>query len=135
MEMYQFMKIATVTDNGTKLSQHFGRAPIFIIATAENGKVTAKEKRVRASQNICACHHDSEPGCHEGHGQDAASQAKHSGMADSLADCQVLIAGGMGSGAYQSLKSRGIETFVTDVEDIDEAIKLYLNGQLVNLME
>jgi len=129
------MKIATVTENGTTLSQHFGRAPMYVIATAENGNVIAKEKRMRTSQNICACHHDSEPGCHENHGEDADSQAKHSKMADSLADCQVLIAGGMGFGAYQSLNDRGIETYVTNIENIDQAIKLYLKGQLVNLME
>jgi len=41
----------------------------------------------------------------------------------------------MGWGAYDSLKSRGIETVVTDVENIEEAIKLYLDGKLPNLME
>jgi predicted Fe-Mo cluster-binding NifX family protein len=130
------MKIATVSEDGTTLSQHFGRAPMFIVATAEKGKVTAKEKRMRASDNICGCHHDSESGCHDqSHGQDPQSEAKHESMADSLADCQVLISGGMGYGAYQSLVGRGIETYVTDVENIDEAIKLYLEGNLVNLME
>jgi len=130
------MKIAAVTENGNTLSQHFGRAPMFVVAKVENGKIASKEKRIRASDNICACHHDSESGCHdESHGQDPQSQAKHESMADSLADCQVLIAGGMGYGAYQSLTDRGIETFVTDVDNIDEAFKLYLEGKLVNLME
>jgi predicted Fe-Mo cluster-binding NifX family protein len=137
------MKIASVSENGTTLSQHFGRAPLFIVATAEKGKITAKETRVRATSNLCSCHHDSESGhndsesgCHDSsHGQDTESQAKHSSMADSLAGCQVLISGGMGYGAYQSLTERGIETFVTDVENIDEAVKLYLEGKLVNLME
>jgi len=41
----------------------------------------------------------------------------------------------MGWGAYDSLKNAGIEVFVTDVEDIDEAVKLYLLGKLQNLME
>jgi len=41
----------------------------------------------------------------------------------------------MGWGAYESLKSRAIETIVTDVESIDEAVKLYLAGKLPNLME
>jgi predicted Fe-Mo cluster-binding NifX family protein len=56
-------------------------------------------------------------------------------MAQSIDDCQVLIAGGMGWGAYESLKSRGIETIVTDVENIDEAVRLYVEGDLPNLME
>jgi predicted Fe-Mo cluster-binding NifX family protein len=56
-------------------------------------------------------------------------------MAQTIDDCQVLIAGGMGWGAYESMKSRGIETIVTDVKTIDEAVKLYVQGTLPNLME
>lgn len=129
------MKIATVSENGTTISQHFGRAPFYVVMTVENGKITDKQKRIRSAQNTCACHHDSHADCHESHGQDADSQAKHTGMADSIADCKVLIAGGMGHGAYQSLKSRNIETIITDVEGIDEAVKLYLDGKIINLME
>jgi len=47
----------------------------------------------------------------------------------------VLIAGGMGWGAQESLKNRGINTIVTDVESIDEAVKLYLAGKLPNIVE
>jgi predicted Fe-Mo cluster-binding NifX family protein len=129
------MKVAVVSDNGTSLSQHFGRALYYVVHTVENGKVTGKEKRARSAQNLCACHHDESAGCHSNHGLDTESQNKHTSMADSLADCQTLIAGGMGYGAYQALKSRNIDTVVTDVEGIDEAVKLYLNGKLVNLME
>jgi predicted Fe-Mo cluster-binding NifX family protein len=56
-------------------------------------------------------------------------------MAETIADCQVLIVGGMGWGAYESMKSYNIEPVVTDVESIDEAVKLYLAGKLPNLME
>jgi len=132
------MKIAVVSENGTAVCQHFGRAPLYVIATTENGKVVQKEQRLRSAGNICACHHDSEPDCHNEHashsyGPEAVS--KHAGMAGSIADCQVLIAGGMGYGAYESLRERGIEAIITDVGNIDEAIKLYLEGKLVNLME
>jgi predicted Fe-Mo cluster-binding NifX family protein len=56
-------------------------------------------------------------------------------MAQSIDDCQALLAGGMGWGAYDSLKSRGIETIITDVTNIDEAVQLYIDGKLPNLME
>ncbi len=56
-------------------------------------------------------------------------------MMQSIDDCQVLIAGGMGWGAYESLKSRGIETVVTDVGNIEEAVNQYLQGKLTNHME
>ena len=69
------------------------------------------------------------------HGYDTASQRRHASMADTIADCQVLIAGGMGMGAYESLKSYNIEPIITDVKNIDQAVKLYLQGKLPNLME
>ena len=74
--------------------------------------------------------------CHSSpHGYDASSQSKHSSMAEAIANCQVLIAGGMGMGAYDSMKSYNIEPIVTDMESIEEAVKLYLAGKLDNLMD
>jgi len=131
------MKIAIVTDDGVNISQHFGRAPYYVVVTAENGKITAKETRNKAGHHTAGvhdCHEDQS--CHdEKHGMDAASQSKHAGMLANILDSQVLIAGGMGYGAYESLKSAGIEPVITDVESIEEAVKLYLEGKLVNLME
>jgi predicted Fe-Mo cluster-binding NifX family protein len=129
------MKIAAITEDGTTISQHFGRAPLYLVVTVEDGKIVNKEKRNKAGHHTFAAnqHPDIAPG--ERHGYDAGSQVRHASMAETIADCQVLLAGGMGWGAYESLKSRGIETVVTDVENIDEAVKLYLEGKLPNLME
>jgi len=56
-------------------------------------------------------------------------------MAGAISDCQIIIAGGMGWGAYESMKSYNIDTLVTDIESIDEAVKLYIEGKLPNLMD
>ncbi|MFC1991213.1 NifB/NifX family molybdenum-iron cluster-binding protein [Chloroflexota bacterium] len=129
------MKIAAISDDGTTISQHFGRAPLYVVITAEDGKIVSKEKRNKAGHHTFAAnqHPDTAPG--EQHGYDASAQARHATMAQSIDDCQVLIAGGMGWGAYESLKGRNIEPVVTDVESIDETVKLYLEGNLPNLME
>ncbi|GAI54569.1 unnamed protein product, partial [marine sediment metagenome] len=88
----------------------------------------------KTGHHTFAAHYsESAPG--ERHGYDAGAQVRHASMAETIADCQVLIAGGMGWGAYESLKSRNIELVVTDVESIDEAVKLYIEGKLTNLME
>ena len=39
------MKIAAVSDDGTTISQHFGRAPFYVIITVEKDKIVAREKR------------------------------------------------------------------------------------------
>lgn len=60
---------------------------------------------------------------------------KIAGMLSNIPDCQVVIAGGMGYGAYESLKSSGIEPIITDCTVIDEAVKLHIEDKLVNLTE
>ena len=128
------MKIAAITEDGTAISQHFGRAPLYVVLTVEDGKIVSKETRAKTGHHTFAAHHaELAPG--ERHGYDAGSQVRHASMVENIADCQVLIAGGMGWGAYESLKSRNIQPIVTDVENIDEAVKLYLEGKLPNLME
>ena len=128
------MKIAAITEDGTAISQHFGRAPLYLVVTVEDGKIVSKETRAKAGHHTFAAHHsESAPG--ERHGYDAGAQTRHASMMENIADCQVLIAGGMGWGAYESLKNRDIQAIVTDVGAIDEAVKLYLEDKLPNLME
>lgn len=128
------MKIAAISEDGVTISQHFGRAPLYVVVTVEDGKIVNKETRDKTGHHTFAAHHpDLAPG--ERHGYDTGSQVRHANMAETISDCQVLIAGGMGWGAYDSLKSCNIEPIVTDVGTIDEAVKLYLEGKLPNLME
>lgn len=129
------MRIAAISDDGTTISQHFGRAPIYVVVTVEDGKVVGKENRPKfGHQSFAASEsHSDSPG--QRHGYDAGSQSKHTQMADAISDCSVLLVGGMGWGAYDSLKSYGIEPIATDIVEIDDAVEAYLNGTIENLME
>ena len=129
------MKIAAITEDGTTISQHFGRAPLYVVVSVEDGKIVDRETRAKTGHHTFAAHYDTPLAPGERHGYDAGSQVRHTSMAETISDCQVLIAGGMGWGAYESLKSRNIKPVVTDVKSIDEAVKLYLAGKLSNLME
>jgi predicted Fe-Mo cluster-binding NifX family protein len=129
------MKIAVVSDDGTTISQHFGRAPLYVVVTVEDGKIVSREMRAKAGHHTFAAHPspDLAPGAR--HGYDAGSQVRHSSMAEIISDCQALLVGGMGWGAYESMQSYNIEPVVTDVNSIDEAVQLYIDGKLTNLME
>ena len=128
------MKIAAITEDGITISQHFGRAPLYLVVTVKEGKVVNKETRAKTGHHTFAAHHpELAPG--EKYGYDAGAQTRHASMMENIADCQVLIAGGMGWGAYESLESHNIRVIVTDVGNIDEAIKLYLEDKLPNLTE
>jgi predicted Fe-Mo cluster-binding NifX family protein len=128
------MKIAAISDDGKKISQHFGMATLYVVVTVENGQVTGKETRPKSGHHSFSEHHAHDvPG--EKHGYDAGAQARHTSMIDPISDCQVVLAGGMGWGAQESLKNRGIDVITTDIENIDEAVKLYIQGKLVKKEE
>ena len=129
------MKIAAISDDGVSISQHFGRAEYYVVVTVEEGQVTASETRPKAGHQTFAAQGHPRLGLGERHGYDPGSQAKHQSMAETIADCDVLIAGGMGWGAYESLKGYGIRPIVTDVTDIREAVSRLLAGDLPDLME
>ena len=71
----------------------------------------------------------------QGHGHGQHSQDKHSRMMANLADCQVLLGGGMGMGAYESLQRIGITPVLTDVSDIGAAVQAFLDGALEDQKE
>lgn len=128
------MKIAAISDDGESISMHFGRAQLYVVLEVEDGKVMGREVRPKVGHHTFGAH---EHGEHQDgkHGYDAASQDKHARMAGSIEDCQVLLAGGMGWGAYDSMKGRGIEPIITDIQDVDGAVRAYLDGTIRNLME
>jgi predicted Fe-Mo cluster-binding NifX family protein len=128
------MKIALITDDGKSISQHFGRAPYYLVVTMDEGKVTAREMREKMGHNQFAGHgHEEEHGSQ--HGMDSGSHGKHAQMAGTISDCQVLICGGMGRGAYESMRSLNIQPIVTDMSDIDQAIQAYIDGKLTDHTE
>ena len=129
------MKIAAISDDETTISQHFGRAPLYVVVSVEDGKIVSKETRAKTGHHTFAAHQPSDLAPGERHGYDAGSQIRHQSMIETISDCQVLLAGGMGWGAYESMQSYNIKPIVTDVKSIDEAVQLYLDGKLINLME
>ena len=128
------MKIAVVTDDGKTVSQHFGRAQYYLVLSIEDNKVVDKELREKLGHRHFANQpHQEEPGVP--HGTDPASHSRHSSMAETISDCDALICGGMGMGAFQSMQTLNIEPVVTNLVDIDAVIADFLSGKLVNHIE
>lgn len=46
-----------------------------------------------------------------------------------------LLARGMGAGAYQSMEQAGIRPIVTDISTIDDAVRAYLSGEILDHTE
>ena len=126
------MKIAAITDDGKTISQHFGRAPYYLVLTIENGQVVQRELREKMGHNQFSAEPHHEEHHHGEHGQDEASHGKHTRMAEAIGDCQAVLCGGMGYGAYESMRRLNIQPIVTDLGDIDAAVQAYIGGTLVD---
>lgn len=115
-------KIAIATEDGVKASAHFGRAPYYEIVTLEDGKIVARERRAKAHHQTGEHAHQ-----HDGH--------LHGDMISAAQGCVAVIAGGMGNGAFLSLKSAGLVPIITNERDIEQIALAYAAGTLVNHTE
>lgn len=100
------MKIAVTYENGN-VFQHFGHTENFKIYEIENGAVVSSE--IIGTEG-----------------------AGHEALAGFLAqqNVQVLICGGMGSGAQAALQEAGIIVFSGAEGDCDEAVVAFLSGEM-----
>jgi hypothetical protein len=89
----QLMKIAAVSEDVVTISQHFGRAPFYIVVTIEDGKVISREKREKMghAQFAGKPHGDHGSGADpRGHGFEPEAQGRHARMAEAI---QAYLAG------------------------------------------
>lgn len=129
------MKIAAITEDGKTISQHFGRAPYYLVLTIEEGKIVDREMREKMGHTHfqAAVHSDSTDG--SGHGMDSGSHDKHVSMAEVISDCTTLLCRGMGMGAYESMRRLNITPVVTDIADIETAAQAFIDGKLIDHTE
>ena len=130
------MKIAIITDDEKTISQHFGRANYYAVLTVENGQIIQREMREKLShKHVANESHEHTSESDQRHGFDPASQSLHGQMSQAITDCEALICGGMGAGAYESIRERGIRPIITDIEDIETAALAYASGIIANHVE
>ena len=120
-------RIAFVTDDGTSISPHFGRAMYYEVVTLSNGSVVNRERREKVGHHTFHAHHN--------HGEHNSSShdehdAKHRAMTDPIADCSLLVARGMGTGAHNHLTTAQITPVITACKTIDEALASIARGRL-----
>jgi predicted Fe-Mo cluster-binding NifX family protein len=124
------MRIAVVTDDGETISAHFGRAMKYAVLTVEDGKVVARELRDKAGHHTFGQQgpHSHEAGQPHGMGPEAGS--RHRQMLASIRDCDVVVARGMGGGAYQGILEAGMKPILTEISGVEEAALAAAAGTL-----
>ena len=129
------MKIACITDDGQTISAHFGRARHYAVLTVENDQIVARELRDKLGHGQFSANEDHGHEHGAGHGTDPASHDRHTRMADAISDCEAVLCGGMGRGAYMSMQRLGVTPVVTDETDVDRAALAYAAGELADHTE
>ena len=104
--------VIPVESDGKTLAEHFGRCPVFVVATLEEGAV--KEKKVIQNPHY--------------------EQHMPFAVPDFLAGLKpkpdVIITSGLGPRAIDALNTNGIDVIYGVAGTVDEVLEKYLNKRL-----
>ena len=115
-------KIAVVTKDEQKVSAHFGMAPLYRVFSVEDGNITTIETREKP-------HHKRHPEHHNHKHESPSRRDHHDDMFAPIADCQVLICGGMGGPAHAKAQTAGLKIILTGGQ-IESVVQAYLNSEI-----
>ena len=106
------MKIAVGSDDQkTVRKSHFGESPSYIVYEILNGELIGKEIRENGSVDEDESHH-----------------GKSGEVMKVLSDCQIFMGQSMGKKSMRNLSNKGIECIFTTIENADEAVTQFLDG-------
>lgn len=113
------MKVAIASDDRMTISQHFGRTLGFEIFVIEDGKIIDQIYR----KNDYTGH---------ARGMEGMSHQvdRHAPILEALQDCNAVIANGMGRRIYEDLQNAGIETFIVEEYNTEQAVRRYIENKL-----
>ena len=118
------MRIAIPTNDMTTVSAHFGRTKGFMVYDLEVNKVT----NFQYILNTFTGHAKNKHKDHD-HGE---HQHSHETILNSLKNCDVVIAGGMGKRLLNDFDKNEIQVYVTQEKNIQKALELLTKGVLDN---
>jgi predicted Fe-Mo cluster-binding NifX family protein len=117
------MRIAVASDDGMDVAAHTGRCRGFVVFDVSGQEATRREYRANTftahAQGKCA---GDQGTVHE--------HAAHGPLLDALGDCRVLVTRGLGPRLVADLSARGVEAYVCDATQAEEAARQYAQGRL-----
>ncbi|MFZ0455647.1 MAG: NifB/NifX family molybdenum-iron cluster-binding protein [Ignavibacteriaceae bacterium] len=117
-------KIAIATDDQQRVTGHIGRCRSFMIYEINDKKIVNKELR----ENVFTNHMMGQ--AHQHHGEGGGHNHNH--LIEGLKDCKYLISSGGGWRVVEDLKQHNITTLFSNVELIEDAVDLFVKGELEN---
>ncbi len=104
------MKVAVAATENKEVNAHFGHAENFLIYNVEGDNINLVEVRKNLIKRT------------GGH--------FHEALVSLLKDVDTVIAGGIGRGAYSNLIAEDKKVVITSIENVEEAIKKLVKGEL-----
>jgi predicted Fe-Mo cluster-binding NifX family protein len=117
------MRIAVASDDGVDVAAHTGRCRGFVVFDINGQEATRNEYR----PNTFTAHAQGKCSGVEG---DAHAHHSHGPLLDALTDCRVLVTRGLGPRLIADLAARGVEAYVCEVTQAEEAARQYAQGRL-----
>jgi len=118
-------KIAVATNDQVRVTGHIGKCRSFLVFEINGENIISKELRENVFTNHRMVHHD-----HNYHDEGRAHSHTH--LIEGLKDCKHLISRGGGWRVVEDLKQNNILTLFTDIDLIEDAVKLFIKGELKN---
>ncbi len=118
----QSVKVAfALEEDEERISAHFGRASAYLVVAVSKGQVQARERREKPVA------HGAGGGGGRGHGHRGW---RHQRMMEPIRDCRVIVARGMGAGAFGHFQEAGIEPILTEHKLVETALQEFVSGEL-----
>jgi predicted Fe-Mo cluster-binding NifX family protein len=103
-------RIAIPSDDRTTVAAHFGRTAGFLVFHFEDDRMRSEYRPIGATPREVCC--------------GAEGQSRHERIVETIRDCDVVIAGGMGGGMMTALRDAGIEVALSTVDDARKAAEM-----------
>lgn len=124
------MRVAVPSDDEQRIAPHTGRCRGFAIYDLNGDQIQKLEYR-----SFESAHHSH---AHLGHGSETCSHDQHDGgghshhgLVETIQDCDVFLAIGMGPRLVNDLQAYGIKIIFTLERDITKAVAALAQGKLV----
>ena len=110
------MKIAIGTDDKKTIRKgHFGESRYYLVIEILNAQIVSEESRENPYLES---------------GKAKKSHGQPNEIVSLLYDCSLFMARSMGKKSLTEISSRKIDCIFTNIDDIDRAVSLYLDGKL-----
>lgn len=133
------IKIAIASNDGKSVSGHFGPTKSYLVVTIQDNEIINQEIREKFSHHKGSHDegehhhnhdHEHQNGNHE-HGN-RHDKKHHNRMIENILDCQYMLVKSMGNPVHDALTEAGIKPILTNIKNIEEAVKALLDGTIDN---